>query len=70
MAELKEWQRHIRHPHADHVNTALCGVAVSQWDKPFEDVDHAFLSLQQESRLQPCPDCAKVVIVAFQVGDN
>ena len=65
---MHEWQRHIRHPNVERVNEALCGVAVSEWDKPFEDVDHAFLTTQQEQRLQPCPACAKVVIEVFSTA--
>lgn len=65
MTELKEWQKHIRHPRVTCENEALCGVTVSKWETPFVDVDHAFLATQQESRYLPCPACAKVVIDVF-----
>ncbi len=62
---MQEWQRHIRHPHADQTNKALCGVSVNEWDKPFQDVDHAFLTIEQGGMLLPCFKCAQVVIDNF-----
>lgn len=62
---MKEWQKHIKNTHADHVGEAICGARLEPFDWAFMDVDHAFHSNTQGSRLQPCPKCNKVVLAAF-----
>jgi hypothetical protein len=62
---VKEYQKHIKNTHADHVGEAICGVKLQPFDWAFMDVDHAFHSNRYGSRLQPCPACNKVVIDAF-----
>jgi hypothetical protein len=61
---VKEYQKHIKNTHADHVGEAICGVKLAPFDWSFMDVDHAFHSVTS-SYTQPCPACAKVVIDAF-----
>ena len=62
---LKDYQCHIMHPNAvDHPDESICGVTgiKNQWH--FVDIDHAFLSAPKD-RVQPCPNCAAIIIAVF-----
>lgn len=64
MKHLKEWQKHIQHPNeVDNYNESICGQNLDlQWH--YLDIGHAFVSAPKD-RLQPCPDCARLVVEVF-----
>jgi hypothetical protein len=65
---MKEWQRHvIKQSHEDGQPirpTYWCGADYIHGFS-FMDAQHAALSVDQEDRLQPCPDCAKELMNIF-----
>lgn len=52
MAQLKEYERHI----LKTAGKAWCGEAVSNFDLPFQGIDHALLAMDT-GRLLPCVAC-------------
>lgn len=57
-----EWIRCIQHTHIDDQNTSWCGKRLSNFDLPFQDIDHATYSVKNGSRLVPCPECVDTII--------
>lgn len=62
MTALQEWQHHVRQTHAQRTSLAWCGVPLCSFDWAFVNIDHAVHTVQQLSRLQPCPDCARAIV--------
>ena len=59
-----EYIRCIQHTHADLPKTSWCGEQLSGLQSQywaFQNIDHAVYSVQQGSRLIPCPDCLKKI---------
>jgi hypothetical protein len=57
-----EWIRCIKHTHVYKQNTSWCGERLSNFDKPFQDIDHATYTVKNEGRLVPCPKCVDTII--------
>lgn len=53
METLEEWQAHVISA-SDH-RKSYCGLYVAGW--VFQDADHARRSVEQNTRVQPCPEC-------------
>ena len=59
---MKEWECHVaKIPRVVGRSPAVawCGTEIFSWY--FLDAEHARLTVEQESRLLPCPDCAKAI---------
>ena len=72
MTKLKEWQYHVRRTDESNIQkTAVswCGATIAPFDFYFVDSEHAALTLAQHQRLQPCPDCARVLFNLFDPAD-
>lgn len=54
---MEEWEKHIRRTHADKVNESWCGERLYSHEWAFVDVDHALHSIEQGTRILPCPTC-------------
>lgn len=53
---------------ANHEIETWCGHAPQFSDWLFQDAQHAILSIEQESRIQPCKRCIKAIINAAEKG--
>ena len=62
-----EYIRCIKHTHADKLKTSWCGENISNFDLPFQDIDHATYTVMSEGRLVPCPGCLNAI---FKVLKN
>jgi hypothetical protein len=60
-----EYIRCIRHTHAELLKQSWCGIPLSNFDRPFVDIDHAAYAVRNEGRLVPCPDCINVIASLF-----
>ena len=59
-----EYIRCIQHTHADLSKTSWCGEELSGLQSQywaFQNIDQAVYSVQEGSRLIPCPDCLKKI---------
>lgn len=45
-----------------------CGYTPKSSDWLFQDAQHAILSIEQESRIQPCKRCIKAIINTAEKG--
>lgn len=69
---LQDYQHHIRQTHVDRQHLAHCGAGlaanphgfIEEW--VFTDIDHAFHTVQQGGRMQPCPACCAAVIKVLE----
>ncbi len=63
---MKDYQKHIRHTHAEKKRTAWCGAALTEFDWTFQDIDHAAYTVMNGSFQQPCPECVKAVVETLE----
>jgi hypothetical protein len=57
--------RCVKRDTGDPVVTSWCGQQLSNFDMPFQSIDHAAFTIESEGRLIPCEDCAKAIIAIF-----
>ena len=53
---------------AKHEVETWCGYVPQFSDWLFQDAQHAILSIEQESRIQPCKRCIKAIIKTAEDG--
>ncbi|MGM5670077.1 hypothetical protein [Enterobacter cloacae] len=56
----------IKFPLENNKKESWCGAVISPTEWAFEDAQHALLSIEQGSLVQPCKECLKAIVKVAQ----
>jgi hypothetical protein len=54
---MKEWEHHVMRTKTE----SYCGVKLTPFDWLFQNAEHAVAAIERGMRLQPCPECQKII---------